>query len=80
MTFEECDIIFELSITANQTREVLDLLCGRYFQRDKMNDIECGLFVRGYAQMDAVLSLVSNQVTYLAHSLNNLVDTTSISE
>lgn len=80
MTFEECDAIFDLSVTADQTREVLNLLHERYFQRNRLDDIGREDFIQGYTQIGTVLSLISSQVTNLARSLENLADTAHLTQ
>lgn len=80
MTFKECDAILALSITADQTQEVLDLLQERYFQCNRLDDIGREDFIQGYTQMRTVLSLISSQVTDLARSLENLANTAHLTE
>lgn len=72
MTFEESTKICELSITADQTRDVLGLLIERYFQTARMDDTERWDFVNGHEQMCNVLSLVEHQVCTLARALDDL--------
>lgn len=68
MTFEESNTIFELSVTADQTRDVLGLLSQRYFQKAHLDDTERWDFVNGYEHMCNVLSLVEHQVYHRPHS------------
>lgn len=79
MTFEESNTIFELSVTADQTRDVLGLLIERYFQTARMDDTERWDFVNGHEQMCNVLSLVEHQVCTLAHALDDLADIEPVS-
>ena len=72
MTFEESTKICELSITADQTRDVLGLLIERYFQTARIDDTERWDFVNGYEHMCNVLSLVEHQVCTLARALGDL--------
>lgn len=58
MTFKEYDAILALSITADQTQEVLDLLQERYFQCNRLDGIGREDFIQGYTQMGTVLSLI----------------------
>lgn len=80
ITFKEYDAILALSITADQTQEVLDLLQERYFQCNRLDDIGREDFIQGYTQMGTVLSLISSQVTDLARSLENLANTAHLTE
>ena len=72
MTFEESTKICELSITADQTRDVLGLLIERYFQTARMDDTERWDFVNGHEQICNVLSLGEHQVCTLARALDDL--------
>ena len=72
MTFEESNTILELSVTADQTRDVLGLLIERYFQTARMDDTERWDFVNGYEHMCNVLSLVEHQVHTIARTLDDL--------
>lgn len=79
MTFEESTKICELSITADQTRDVLGLLIERYFQTARMDDTERGDFVNGHEQMRNVLSLVEHQVHTIARTLDDLAGISPVS-
>lgn len=79
MTFEESNTIFELSVTADQTRDVLGLLSQRYFQKAHLDDTERWDFVNGYEHMCNVLSLVEHQVCTLARALDDLADIEPVS-
>lgn len=79
MTFEESTKICELSITADQTRDVLGLLIERYFQTTRMDDTERWGFVNGHEQMRNVLSLVEHQVCTLARALDDLAGISPVS-
>lgn len=79
MTFEESNTIFELSVTADQTRDVLGLLIERYFQTARMDDTERWDFVNGHEQMCNVLSLVEHQVHTIARTLDDLAGISPVS-
>lgn len=79
MTFEESNTILELSVTADQTRDVLGLLSERYFQKAHLDDTERWDFVNGYEHMCNVLSLVEHQVCTLARALDDLADIEPVS-
>lgn len=79
MTFEESTKICDLSITADQTRDVLGLLIERYFQTARMDDTERWDFVNGHEQMCNVLSLVEHQVHTIARALDDLADIEPVS-
>lgn len=79
MTFEESTKICELSITADQTRDVLGLLIERYFQTARMDDTERWDFVNGHEQMRNVLSLVEHQVHTIARTLDDLAGISPVS-
>lgn len=79
MTFEESTKICELSITADQTRDVLGLLIERYFQTARMDDTERWDFVNGYEHMCNVLSLVEHQVHTIARTLDDLAGISPVS-
>jgi|GEM_PF-5540807 len=72
MTSEESTKICDLSITADQTRDVLGLLIERYFQDTHVDDIDRLNFLDGYEKMCNVLSLVEHQVCTLARALDDL--------
>lgn len=79
MTSEESTKICELSITADQTRDVLGLLIERYFQTARMDDTERWDFVNGHEQMCNVLSLVEHQVCTLSRALDDLAGISPVS-
>lgn len=79
MTFEESTKICELSITADQMRDVLGLLIERYFQTARMDDTERWDFVNGHEQKCNVLSLVEHQVCTLARALDDLAGISPVS-
>ena len=79
MTFEENTKICELSITADQTRDVLGLLIERYFQTARMDGTERWHFVNGHEQMCTVLSLLEHPVCTLARALDDLAGISPVS-
>lgn len=74
MTFEENNAIFDLSTTADQTREVLGLLFDSYFQLSGLSAAEQVFYLNGYARIQNVLASVLNQIETIADGLDALAD------
>lgn len=78
MTIDESDKIMEMSIAAQQAREILNLLIDRYYQRQPLIGAERDYFAAGYAQMATILSCVYDQISNIYTGLDALADGTHI--
>lgn len=72
MTVKENDTILELSVTADQMRDVLSLLISHYFEGTPFDETSRMCVVNGYAQIQNVLSLVEHQASTIARTLDDL--------